>query len=162
VHSGKTDTPSPEFPSSETKIKMARFGLICRMFLVLIVASVAGCGEKNWATVNGTVTVNGAPIGPGTIMFEPTGSADPRARSGIGNFKEDGKYSIRSAGGRDGVPAGQYTVLIDGKPAESSGDEHVDASSVTRIPAKYLNATTSGLTATLEAGENTVDFDLKP
>jgi hypothetical protein len=141
---------------------MARLALLCPIVFAFCVVAIAGCGEKNWATVNGTVTVNGSPIGPGTIMFEPTGSADPRARSGIGNFKEDGKYSIRSAGGRDGVPAGQYTVLIDGKPAESSGDEHVVASTVTRIPAKYLNPATSGLTATLKEGENTVDFDLKP
>jgi uncharacterized Zn-binding protein involved in type VI secretion len=141
---------------------MMRFALIYRMLLVLSVATLAGCGEKNWATVSGTVTVNGTPIGPGTIMFEPSGSADARARSGIGNFKEDGKYSIRSAGGRDGIPAGEYRVLIDGKPAESSGDEQVDTTKLTRIPAKYLNPSTSDLNATLEAGDNTVNFDLKP
>lgn len=141
---------------------MSHSALLCRILLIAWVALVAGCGEKNWATVNGTVMVNGTPIGPGTIMFEPTGSGDPRARSGIGNFKEDGKYVVRSAGGRDGIPAGEYQVLIDGKPAESSGDEFVDPARITKIPAKYLNPSTSGLTASLEAGENTVDFDLKP
>jgi hypothetical protein len=141
---------------------MARCALICRILFLSCVAAIAGCGEKNWATVHGTITMNGAPIGPGTIMFEPANTVDTRARSGIGNFKEDGKYTVRSAGRREGIPAGEYRVLIDGKPAESSGDEFVDPSKITKIPAKYQNSERSGLTATLEAGENTVNFDLKP
>jgi hypothetical protein len=95
-------------------------------------------------------------------MFEPASSANPRARSGIGNFKEDGKYVLRSAGGRNGLPAGEYIVLIDGKSAESSGDEYVDPSLRSKIPPKYLNANASGLTASLASGDNTINFDLKP
>ncbi len=132
---------------------------IWRFCVFLSVISFVGCGEKNWATVSGTVTLNGAPIGPGTIMFEPSGSADPRARSGIGNFAEDGRYTVRSAGGRDGLPAGEYIVIINGT---TSGDEQIDPSQTSKIPPKYLNPNTSGLMASLQAGDNAVDFDLKP
>lgn len=141
---------------------MVRHKILNRFVLCCAVGLIAGCNSKDWAYVDGTITLNGNPVGPGTIMFEPKSTADTRAPSGVGNFAEDGKFKIRSAGGRDGLPPGEYLVIIDGKSKESSGNENVAPTQNSEIPPKYVNANASGLTASLRPGDNTVDFDLKP
>jgi hypothetical protein len=135
---------------------------LARLMLLSLLGLIAGCGDSDWASVTGTVSINGVPAGPGTILFEPMAPVSAVAPSGIGNFGENGQYVVRSAGGRQGIPPGEYLVMIDGKSKESSGDEYVDPNQTSKIPAKYLNAKVSGLKASLTAGDNTVNFDLKP
>jgi hypothetical protein len=128
----------------------------------VMVCLVIGCSKSDFGQVSGTVSLNGTPVGPGTIMFEPVSPEGPQARSGVGNFSENGQYKLRSSGGREGVPPGEYYVIVDGKGGASSGDEYVDPSVKSKIPAKYSNPRVSGLKATVALGENSIDFDLKP
>ena len=95
-------------------------------------------------------------------MFEPASPASTTAPSAIGHFREDGKYSLKSAGYQNGAPLGEYRVMIHRRSEEAFGDEQIDPSITSRIPAWYIDYSASGLTATVEQGTNTIDFDLKP
>ena len=116
----------------------------------------AGCGGGDWGYLEGTVTVNGQPPGPGTIALEPV--SEERAGA-IGSFGEDGKYSVRSSGRKEGAPVGEYRVAIYG--GENFGEEQVGPRQPSKIPTRYSNPNTSELTVTIEPGTTTADFDLK-
>lgn len=122
----------------------------------------SGCGDENWGYVTGTVTLEGKPVGPGTLMFEPADPASITAPSAIAHFREDGKYVLKSAGNRKGAPAGDYLVMIHGRGEEAFGDERIEDDYQSPIPAKYLNHRKSGLTATVKPGSQVIDFDLQP
>jgi hypothetical protein len=122
---------------------------------VLLMA--AGCGKGDRGYLSGTVLLNGQPIGPGTISLEPL---DGDRAGATASFGADGKYTVVSAGRKEGAAVGEYRVLIYG--GEAFGEEHVGPRPVSKIPARYSNPQTSDLTVTIEPEKKTVDFDLKP
>jgi hypothetical protein len=123
----------------------------------LLVLLATGCGQSDWGQLSGTVLLNGQPVGPGTITLEPV-SAD---RAGaIASFAADGKYTVMSAGRKEGAPVGEYQVMIHG--GDSFGEETVGPKPKSAIPPRYANPNTSDLKVTIEGGENTFDFNLKP
>ena len=126
------------------------------------VVALAGCGDKDWGYVTGTVTVNGEPAGPGSLMFEPIDPASTTARAAIAHFKEDGKYVLKSAGNVEGAKVGEYRVMVHGRSEEKFGDEQIDPDENSKIPARYLNYGSAGLTKSIQPGNNTIDFDLEP
>ena len=128
---------------------------------LLSVVAAAGCGDKDWGYVTGTVTLGGDAVGPGTVMFE---QIDPHndTRAAVGHFKEDGKYVLKSAGNREGANVGEYQVTIHAGGQEAFGDEQTDPNQAARIPDRYRDSQSSGLTATVEPGNTTINFDLKP
>ena len=65
-----------------------------------------------------------------------------------------------SSGRKEGATTGEYRVSIRG--GEDLGVERAGPAPASKIPAKYNSSQTSGLTVTVEPGENTHDFDLKP
>ena len=128
------------------------------LFCSLVITT--GCGDKNWGYVIGTVTVDGQPVGPGSIMFEPENPVSVTTPSAIAHFREDGKYQLMSAGNKKGAPAGKYLVMIHGRSEEQFGGETIDPNQKSAIPAKYLNHRLSGLTAEIKPGSQTIDFQL--
>jgi hypothetical protein len=116
----------------------------------------AGCSQNNWGTLEGTVQLNGAPVGPGTIMLEPIEGNGPGA---MATFGEDGEYTVMSAGRKEGAPAGEYRVTIHGGDALSEG---AGPQAKTDIPPRYAQADLSNLTVKIEPGDNTKDFQLEP
>jgi hypothetical protein len=147
---------------SELPRWQVRGGLTVAVVACTILGSVAGCSDKDWGYVTGTVTLKGKPVGPGSLMFEPESPASVTTPSAIGHFREDGKYALKSAGNREGAPVGTYFVMIHGRSEEEFGDEIVDPNKKSAIPAKYLNHRVTGLKATVKPGQQTIDFDLEP
>jgi hypothetical protein len=136
---------------------MANYNALPLAACVAVAILFVGCGSQDWGYLNGTVTLNGQPVGPGTITFEPV-NAD---RSGsMASFSADGKYSVISAGRKEGAKVGEYRVLIQG--GESFGAEEAGPRPASKIRPRYANPNTSDLTVTIEPGTKTVDFDLKP
>ncbi len=129
---------------------------------LLSIVAMTGCGDKDWGYVTGMVTLHGEPVGPGSIMFEPIGPEDSTTRAAIAHFEEDGHYVLKSAGNREGTKVGDYRVTIHGGGEEAFGDEQTDPNQVSKIPARYSDSRYSELTATVEPGKKTIDFDLKP
>lgn len=91
------------------------------------------------AKVSGKVTFQGKPVAEGEIAFVP---ADPKAGKTVTASIKDGSYSVALA-------PGQYAVAVTG-------------SKDMPLPAKYAASDTSGLTAEVKDGANTLDIDLKP
>ena len=123
----------------------------------LSILLLAGCGSQDWGYLNGTIKLNGQPVGPGTITFEPV---DAQRAGAIASFGEDGTYSVMSAGRKEGAPAGEYSVAIVG--GESFGEEVAGPRPASKISQRYSTPATSNLTVTIERGTKTVDFDLEP
>jgi hypothetical protein len=96
-------------------------------------------------------------VGPGTITFEPV---DGDKAGAVASFGEDGKYSVRSAGRKEGAPVGEYRVAIHG--GEGFGEEVAGPPPPSKIPSRYSRPATSNVTVTIEPGTNAVDFDLQP
>jgi hypothetical protein len=65
-----------------------------------------------------------------------------------GKVGADGKFALTTYDGNDGAPAGEYKVTVE--LWLSSGRD--DAAPTNRLPIRYANPDTSGLTATVNAG----------
>ena len=144
-----------------------RLLLVLPFFLVLVL----GCGSKGNpnapAKVHGKVTYKGAPVTAGTIQFLPKAAGTYTA-----SIMPDATYSATD------LPTGEMTVTVDTESANPNkkqpsyggkkqmmgpipqGVKAGPAGEYVKIPPKYAKAQTSGLTATLNAGDNEKNFDL--
>jgi hypothetical protein len=151
-------------------------------FLVLIglLAASAGCGVnyKAKGIVKGQVVFFDKKLTAGTVSFQ---TAD--GRSGAGNIDFNGNYTVTDA------PVGPCTVTVtvpkvSGMPpgmkaaakppgtnmppmkqpgsAETEDASLIDPSKIVQIPTKYSKTDTSGLTFTVERGEQTHNITLTP
>jgi len=111
--------------------------------------------------VSGTVKIDGQPLTKGTVTFIATDGKNPNA---TGAIDSSGGYTLQTTEPGDGAVVGSYKVAISDADSEAMNTAvpgmppPVQKSA---IPKSYLNANTSGLTATVEAGRNTKDFELK-
>ena len=122
----------------------------------MMIAAALGCGGKDWGYLEGAVTLNGSPVGPGSITFEPV---DQSRAGAMASFGEDGQYKVISAGRKEGALPGEYRVLIHG--GDSFGEEGAGPAPPSKIPARYGKSNTSDLKVTIEPGKKTFNFDLK-
>lgn len=131
--------------------------------LAILCLSLAGC-DDGLVSVTGTITVNGEPVGPGVVQFEPVNPVKSTARAANGHFGADGKYELMSAGRNKGIRPGEYAVMIHELPEGAQfGGEEAQPVSGGKIPRKYEHSGLTGLKATVEEGKNNaIDFDLKP
>ncbi len=116
--------------------------------------------------VTGVITYNGEPLANATVKFIPT---DATGSQSYGKTNEKGEYKLQTLlGAADaGTTPGEYKVTVDcittvetGNMIEENGEEKEETVAESLIPAKYNNAETSGLTATVAPGDNTINFDL--
>jgi hypothetical protein len=144
------------------EIVLSRCTVLCCLCLVAAVAVLsAGCEDRNIGHISGKVTLNGKPLTKGSVVFE-----DKAADISIyAPLTAEGTYKIRTHD-KGGLPAGTYRVAItplgpfSGTPVMTNPGKKPPGSEQP-IPEKYQNAATSGLTATVQAGENPpFDFDL--
>jgi len=135
--------------------------LFHKMAICLItgsVAAVVGCGSSNQVSVQGRVTFDGQPVGPGSIVFLPdAGAESPKVAAAI----EDGKYQI---GPERGATPGSYRVEISwskktGRQIPSADPGMMMDEMQEAIPPQYNTQTT--LRQELKPGPNVHDFDLK-
>jgi len=116
--------------------------------------------------VTGVITYNGEPLANATVKFIPT---DATGSQSYGKTNEKGEYKLQTLlGAADaGTTPGEYKVTVDcittvetGNMIEENGEEKEETVAESLIPTKYNNAETSGLTATVAPGDNTINFDL--
>lgn len=116
--------------------------------------------------VTGVITYNGEPLANATVKFIPTDSTGSQS---YGKTNEKGEYKLQTLlGAADaGTTPGEYKVTVDcittvetGNTIEENGEEKEETVAESLIPTKYNNAETSGLTATVAPGDNTINFDL--
>lgn len=111
---------------------------LCRAFLLMVFLGLAGCSRgPEMFTITGQVTLDGAPIKDGTIMFVGTEGANEMGKGKI----IEGNYSLESLPGSKSVQIAGYTA-----------DNKV-------VPWKYLGQD-SGLTTAVSTDAENVNFDL--
>lgn len=116
---------------------------------------LAGCGSNEpRGRINGKVTFQGQAVSEGIVLF----SNNEKGIHMTTDLKSDGSYEITTAKGV-GLPTGKYQVcvcppLING----TTGTGPVPKPKpYTNIPLKYRDFKTSGLTLTVNQGDNPFD-----
>ena len=133
---------------------------IIRLSLCALLLAYCGCNSNsgNMGTVEGVVTLDGKPLDQVTIAFYPT-----NGRGSLGFTDADGRYSLVYTSSKDGALIGPHKVTISTAtegPDQYSSPGAPEARKET-MPARYLDKKTTDLTANVESGKNTIDFNLK-
>jgi hypothetical protein len=138
-------------------VRASRSHLLLAGFMLLTPFVLAGCGSgsSKLATVEGKVTVDGAPANSGEVIFTATNGALSAT------IQPDGTYRALQ------VPVGSVQVSITPAPptppSASLGKDMPGAPAVARpvpIPKKYTTPGTSGLTTTVKGGTNQYNIEL--
>ena len=121
-------------------------------FFVLFAVTAIADEKKPEKTgiVSGKVTLNGKAVPAGRITLHDAGGSMSSA------IHADGTFQIKN------VPIGEYRITVDneppaglpGEPPPKRDPKQVD------IPKKYGDIETSGLTATVVAGKQSLDIQL--
>jgi hypothetical protein len=146
---------------------MDRFASLSRLrpglaaLLVVLLGALTGCGSST-GEVNGTVRYNGKPLPSGTIQF--------LGQDGIprdGRIQPDGTFSVQ-------LPAGPAKVIItcldEARLNRSAGSlkagsgraapPPLSSTSLSLIPPRYADWSTSRLTVVVQSGKIVQDFAL--
>lgn len=101
---------------------------------------LVGCGDSlGLVPVSGQVTIDGEPLKYGSIQVVPDGA--PAAYGTIGS---DGRFTLETGDGGEGVVQGTHKVAIVANEPQGSGAQMWHA------PMKYRDFLTSGLTLTVD------------
>ncbi|MCC9609263.1 carboxypeptidase regulatory-like domain-containing protein [Blastopirellula sp. JC732] len=132
-------------------------GLWGVVLLSVSLIALSGCGQGGPALgqVTGTITQDGRPLPDAFVSFYPAAGG----RSSHGMTDQSGKYLLRFTGMKDGALVGAHTVKIETGVQLSESETGPKPKKVPQLPARY-NAE-SELTAEVERGNNTFDFDVQ-
>jgi|SRR5579871_6404602 len=141
--------------------------------LAVGLAASAGCGVK-LQPAGGKVLVDGKPVKEGTIQFHPVNGGRPATA----RIVEDGSFVLSYARPGDGLPPGDYRVVIvadiwvEGKKTKAQEYDEanmkrqgiVDTSTLTGgtlihvVPPEYNDMNTTPLTQTVAVSSETRQF----
>lgn len=142
----------------------AKCKLIYGTAWLMAVSFVVGCGgvddAPEVAPVSGTVTLGGEPLPGAMVKFIP------QQEGGVPSFgrtDENGWYELIYSRAENGAMLGEHRVEISTFEPGDAGGDYGDLDSVAyvaeTVPAQYN--VNSELARTVEADENTHDFDLE-
>ncbi len=116
----------------------------------------AGCGGKATAPVNGKVKFKDGSDVSVLAGYSLTFESEGAKTSAVGDIKADGTFKLSTFGADDGAMPGKYRVAIN-PPNNPDPDKPPTKS---KLPAKYENLDTSGLTAEVKPGKNNIELEL--
>lgn len=127
-----------------------------RFAAIALCTALSGCfGSEKVARVSGTLTLDDKPLSGAYIIFNPV--APGGQSSAISD--ESGNYTLQYTRELKGAELGEHTVRITtGTRGDPDSDPPLPRSPE-RLPPKYHSK--SELKATVSAGTNDIDFDLK-
>ena len=136
---------------TEWRMRMSVY-LMMRLFMILLVATAAGCGPSRPALLpaEGVVTLDGKPLAEASVIFQPTAGGRPAA----GVTDADGRFKVGTFSPRDGAMPGTHIVTI----ARSEGTSPSDTRWIS--PKVYSLADQSGLSATVATESTKFTFAL--
>ena len=124
---------------------------------------LAGCQKGNLSGLvpcQGKVTFNGSPCAGAQIQFAPASAES--GRTAIGRADSNGNFTMRTLQPDDGVYPGEYNVsitrfeFVGSKPEAVIEDnptkEAVGQAQENKLPKKYANPQSSGLTISVPPG----------
>ncbi|HMO84162.1 MAG TPA: carboxypeptidase-like regulatory domain-containing protein [Lacipirellulaceae bacterium] len=118
---------------------------------------LVGCGGGQEAEVRGVVTLDGAPLSGGSVTFVPV----ERGAGASANINAEGSYAALT-GSSQGLQPGEYVVTVRASAPPSpdpKGGPPIPGKLLT--PKKYGSTQTSDLRATISAGRNTLNLELR-
>lgn len=129
-----------------------------RVFLVvglaMQLAVLGGCFAGNEGSVSGNVTVDGVPVNGLEVIYTPI---DPSLGGEALAYTQDGgKYSLIRGRGNTTIPKGAYKVTIS--VFEVDPDAKIGK---VKLGKQYTSLNETELKADVQAGQNSIDFDLK-
>lgn len=137
-------------------------------------AGLAGCsggGSGNYARVTGVVTHNGTPVDGAKVTFVGTTETSSGGKDEFATTTDsNGNFAISGVGKLPGLPPGLYKVKIvkltlkSGAKVPDDFDPlqlEMSGMGVNGLPKLYASTDSSKLSATLEPGKNTANFELK-
>lgn len=134
-------------------------------FTCLFALSFVGCKKSGleMIPIHGDVSYNGATlqnVTQGIVRYTPKESGTA-AREATGRIQPDGTFVLTTFKGGDGVVAGEYNITVTAnsgamltRAETESGTKHPAPKSM--IPEKYRNASTSGLTDSVNSSHSGV------
>lgn len=125
-----------------------------KLFLLLGLLTLTGCGDKVHVTGKVTFSDDGSPLPVGMILFE---TDHYLAR---GKLKPDGTYNVDSVSKRDGLPPGFYRVSISGAVEEMVSGKDGSIMMQPLIDEKYTSNVNSGLTIEITPSTHRFDFQV--
>jgi hypothetical protein len=98
--------------------------------------------------VTGQVSFAGKPTPRALLVFHPVIESSLRP---LGTVDEDGTFTLTTYEQGDGAPAGDYTVTVEWRRLATIND---DQRPPNKLPARYSNPKSSGITARVSEGDN--------
>lgn len=142
-----------------------------------LAVSALGCGGREFAEVEGRVTLDGQPLADAEVVFLPDPVKGNQANNASAFTDADGRYRLYAGrDGRDGTVVGPHRVVVvdlrmvvdttgAGTPQAAGGGAAVAAMPGTkprRFPVAYGDAfATPFADVEVRSGKQTLDFDLK-
>lgn len=146
-------------PNAVRWVPASRVFLVCLFFALGTV--LPGCNDSglDLAPVGGTVTLDGKPVPEAAVLFLPD---DPTmGPPASGTTDDQGRFTLNTAN-RPGAAVGPHKVAISKDETTMIPQRRGFPLYKTTytIPPKYADTQSSGLVATVEDDDNTIDFQL--
>jgi len=126
------------------------------LLALAMLAGLVGCGESKTAPVNGRVKLKDGSdvsvLAGYSLTFEPVDGKT----SAVGEINRDGTFKLSTFGANDGAVPGKYRVAVN-QPTNPDPDKPPTKS---KLPARYENLDSSGLTAEVKPGQNNIELEL--
>ncbi len=134
-------------------INMNKFGFVKIVTAFAIVACIVGCDAgSGLSPVTGMVTLDGKPYPNAQVRFVPE-----TGRPSIGITDDSGVYTLTFIRDEKGAAPGSYKVdvtTVHVSTSDTDGGKELPE----KLPTKYNTSTE--LKATVDPGENVINFDL--
>ena len=127
------------------------------IILATVMIAALGGGGGHDASVEGVVTLDGQPLTRGTVSFIP----DAGGAGATAAINSDGTFAAKT-GSSSGLPPGEYSITVRAREdavIPAKGNLPMPGKLLT--PKKYDAASTSGLRATIEPGDNELKLELQ-
>jgi hypothetical protein len=124
---------------------------------VLFAVTLAGCSGGGLETVEGVVTLDGAPLPKAHVALVPSDPAATNKGPFVGDTDDQGRFSIGPIGDAGGgIPVGAYRIMIS--TAYTTDGSETAVAPPERVPQPYP----AGVDFEVPAGGTTdANFDLK-
>jgi hypothetical protein len=146
----------PKLSLGRSRVSLGSSFRLAGVLVALSSFVMTGCGDSNRAGVQGNVTLDGAPVDGGRIMF-----IAPDAKGNAHADIKEGKYELAAG---QGPSLGTYRIEIywykkTGKKVVGNDPPNLVDEKIQLIPKKYN--TKSSVKEEIKPGMNTFNYDLK-
>jgi hypothetical protein len=132
---------------------------------LLVVLGAGGCGASIATTpVEGTLTLDGKPIGKAVVIFSLDGEGSAGAARSVGQTDEQGRFRLRTESGQEGAVPGQHRVTVEDlswydAPRDAEGS--VTKLPKRRFPAIYSDPLQTPFRVTIQANSQPVELKMR-